>query len=116
MSTRDDFGWIESIDAESVVTARSDVSSVELDGEIVLYDDGLRRFHRLNPTAATVWQCLDGSVALRDIAIDIAEIYDLEVATLLPQVVALTRSLAREGLLWGPEGASVESPGAGVGH
>ena len=99
------------IDPSTLVVARSDVASVELDGEIVLYDDGRRRLHRLNPTASTLWQCLDGSATLGEIAADMAEAYDVELTEVLPEVLSLTRSFAAEGLLEGLDPASVtEAP------
>lgn len=109
MSTREGFDLVGSIDAETVVAARSDFASVELDGEIVLYDDGTHRLHRLNPTATTLWQCLDGSATLREIATDIAVVYEVEAATVLPQVVSLTEAFAGEGLLAAFKVTAVES-------
>lgn len=100
----EEFGQPQLLDADTVARARSDVACVELDGEIVLYDDGSRRFHRLSPTAATFWRCLDGSASLRDIAQDLADAYQVEVATVLPQIISLTRSFADEGLLEDPQG------------
>lgn len=92
-------GQAQFIDAETIARARSEVASVEIDGEIVLYDEGSRRLHRLNPTAAALWRCLDGSANLSDIALDLADVYEVEVTKVLPQIISLTRSLAAEGLL-----------------
>lgn len=87
------------IDPETIARARADVASVELDGEVVLYDDRSRRLHRLNPTAAALWRCLDGSVPLRQIAADIADVYKVGESVVLPQVITIAHSFARQGLL-----------------
>ena len=105
----DESARVESIDADTTATARSDVAGVELEGEIVLYDDGSHRLHRLNPTAATLWQCLDGSASLGEIATDIADVYQVDVTTVLPQIISLTQSFAAEGLLVGFEHPTDES-------
>lgn len=108
---------VGAIDAGTVATARTDVASVQLDGEIVLYDDSSHRLHRLNPTAATLWQCLDGSASLAEIGTDIAGVYSVPAATVIPQIVTLAQSFAEEGLLVGfekerdrPNGPESEDP------
>jgi hypothetical protein len=91
----------ECIGSDFVAIARSEVASVEVDGEIVLYDDATRRLHRLNPTASALWQCLDGTGTLADIAADIAEVYRTDVSAVLDQVIAVARQFGAEGLLVG---------------
>ncbi len=89
------------IGPDSVLSARTGLAAVEIDGEIVLYDDGERRLHRLNPTAATVWRCLDGRGRLADIAHDIAEVYRTPAEQVLADVVQTARHLAAQGLVGG---------------
>lgn len=98
---------------ESVPVARSDVAGVEVDGEMVLYDDSQRRLHRLNPTAALVWQCLDGSASLREIAGDVAEAFSSDPRTVLADIVAVAGQFAEEGLLEGTGPAAEEDSVAG---
>jgi len=98
---------------ESVPVARSDVAGVEVDGEMVLYDDSQRRLHRLNPTAALVWQCLDGSASLREIAGDVAEAFSSDPQTVLADIVAVAGQFAEEGLLEGTERDAEEDSAAG---
>lgn len=86
-----------------VATARADVVSVEIDQEVVLYDDLSHRLHRLNATGATVWTCLDGSGTLAEIATDIAEVYGADEAQVLLDVLEVAREFARQGLLTVPE-------------
>jgi hypothetical protein len=103
---------------ESVPVARRDVAGVEVDGEMVLYDDSQRRLHRLNPTAALVWQCLDGSASLREIAGDVAEVFSSDPRTVLRDIVALAGHFAEEGLLegTGPSAAEEDAVAGGVGQ
>lgn len=72
---------------------------MEIDGEIVLYDDLSGRLHRLNSSAAVLWRCLDGRGSLADIATEIAETYQADPAEVLNDVVRATLQLAGEGLL-----------------
>lgn len=99
------------IGPDSVLSARMDVASVEIDGEIVMYDDAGRRLHRLNPTAAILWRCLDGSGSLADIASDVAEVYATDVSTVLAELVGLARRFADEGLLLGFAPSAHRAPG-----
>ncbi len=88
-----------SIAEDSVLTARGDVDCVEVDGEFVLYDDVLGVLHRLNPTASALWQCLDGSGTLEEIAADMADIYAADPAQVLADVVGTARRFDEAGLL-----------------
>lgn len=90
------------IDSSSVPLARPDLAAVEVDDEIVLYDDTTGRLHRLNPGAATLWRCLDGTGTLADVARDIAEVYHADPEQVLADVVELSRQFAGEGLLADP--------------
>jgi hypothetical protein len=87
------------ITGDAVLRFRQDLASVDVDDEIVLYDDSVQRLHRLNPTAATLWRCLDGTGSLAEIAGDIADVYHADPAEVLADVVALARHFATEGLL-----------------
>lgn len=82
-----------------MATARPDVTQVEVDGEIVLYDDTTNVMHRLNPTAGQVWHCLDGSGSLAEIAADLAEVYAVDPQQVLTEVVATVRQFGSAGLL-----------------
>lgn len=87
------------IGPESKLTARTGLAEVEIDGEIVLYDDAERRLHRLNPPAATLWRCLDGSGSLAEIAHDIADVYGEAPDEVLATVVDTATQLRAEGLI-----------------
>jgi hypothetical protein len=100
----------EAIDADFVAVARSDVTSVELDGELVLYDDAARVMHRLNPTASMLWACLDGSGSLAEIAADVASAYGADVVQVCSDLVAASRHLGRMGLVVGVR-RSQDAPG-----
>jgi DNA/RNA-binding domain of Phe-tRNA-synthetase-like protein len=92
---------VDPVTEEFVAMARPDVAQIEVDGEIVLYDDRSKVMHRLSPTAGQVWRCLDGSGRLAEIAADIAEVYQADPAQVLDEVVATVRNLASAGLLVG---------------
>jgi hypothetical protein len=92
---------IDAIDAAFTATARGDVVAVDVDGEIVLYDDSRGVLHRLNPTASALWQCLDGSGTLGEIATDIADVFQVDGDRVLADVLMTARELARQGLLVG---------------
>ncbi len=116
---------IEAVTPGFVAIARPEVVSVEIDGEVILYDDSRKKLHRLNPTASALWQCLDGSGTLAEVARDIADVYHADPDQVLADVVETARLLGAQGLLVGvgdPSGeevvggdgdsAPLEDPGA----
>jgi hypothetical protein len=53
--------------------ARADVVFRSLSKDWVLYDPRSQLLHVLNPTAAIVWTCCDGSVTVEEIAAELSE-------------------------------------------
>jgi hypothetical protein len=90
-----------SITAAFTPSARPDVAHVEVDGEVVLYDDAAGVMHRLNPTASVLYACMDGTGTLAEIAGDLARAYGADTDVVLADVVAVTRDLGDKGLLLG---------------
>jgi hypothetical protein len=81
--------------------ARADVVFRSLSKEWVLYDPRSRLLHVLNPTAAIVWTCCDGSVTVEEIAAELSE--TIAEAPPLDQIVTDVRDalgrFSKEGLL-----------------
>ena len=83
----------------SVVRGKGDLAAVELDGELVLYDEHTASVHHLNPTASVVWQCLDGDASVAAIARDLSMAYSVEEAVVVQDVLDVVQQFARMGLL-----------------
>lgn len=97
----------ERIDRTFVPVARADVSIAERDGEMVLIDAVTGTVHVLNPTAAIVWQCLDGSGSIAQIVADISDVFERGVDEVTDNVLEVVRRFGRQGLL---EGVGVPDP------
>jgi hypothetical protein len=63
--------------------------------------------HHLNPSATVIWQLCDGSGSAQELALDIAEEYGLDPATIVGQVITVIAELDALGLV---EDARGESP------
>lgn len=87
---------------------RSDLTVVVLDGEAVVYDDVVEDVHHLNPSATAVFQLLDGSATLDELADDIVAVFGLDRAGAMAQVRGLIDELATAGLLEGTAPAEAE--------
>jgi hypothetical protein len=74
---------------------------VELDGEAVVLDEDANRIHLLNQTATLIWNCLDGEVDVRGLAVEIGEVLGLPFEQVLADTLAVVRNLGDEGLLDG---------------
>jgi hypothetical protein len=84
-----------------VAAGRHDLAQVEVDGELLVYDEKARTIHHLNGSASLLWDCLDGSGSLEDIAADIADVYGIDGGRVLEDIVEAARDLAAKGLLVG---------------
>lgn len=102
-ANRGDNAGSESIGPGYIGRIRPDLAYVEVDGEGVVYDDVLRKLHRLNRAAATLWLCLDGTGSLDEIARDVAAVYSADPAKVLSDMVRAAHQLAAQGLLVGHE-------------
>lgn len=80
---------------------RSGVASAEVDGEVVLYDEGTGRIHLLNASAALIWACCDGSVTLDELAGELGQATAADPHQVRADVMALVGRLGRLGLLAG---------------
>jgi hypothetical protein len=89
------------IDSTFVPHPRQGVTTVEIEGDAVIYDEELERSHLLNPTAALIWRLLDGRSRVSEVSADIAEVYAVDLDTVLTDVLALVQDLGRRGLLEG---------------
>jgi PqqD family protein of HPr-rel-A system len=80
---------------------RSGVIGRDVDGEGVLFDTDTAAMFVLNDTATLLWQCLDGTVTLAELAADVAETFGIDRTTAERDVLRLAQDLADRGLLGG---------------
>lgn len=79
-------------------TRRDDVTSVDLDGEVIVYADGA--LHKLDRIATLLWNAFDGVVTVGELAEDLATIYpDVSQAQILDDIVQCVEALRDQGLL-----------------
>ena len=78
---------------------RQKTISVEIDGEAIIYDELQEVAHLLSPTAAIVWELLDGRSRVEEVAVDLAEAFGAGAEEVLSDVLELVRELIRRGLL-----------------
>lgn len=78
---------------------REDLTVVELDGEIVIYDERGDDIHHLNPTASVVFSLCDGGSTVREMAREIAEAFGAPEDQVEREVRPLLREFRKAGLL-----------------
>lgn len=91
----------DDIDTAFVPVRTTDVSWVELDGESVLYDGAHETLHLLDPIGTTVWECFDGEADIATLSEELAAAYGADAEVVGRDVLALTRTLGRRGLVAG---------------
>jgi hypothetical protein len=100
----------EGIDEDFIAGQSTEVASVELDGEAVLYDESDGSIHVLNATATVLWSCFDGSTPLREIISDLAESFALPADQMRGDVLVLAKELGAKGLLAGVRRSAEAEP------
>lgn len=103
----------DDLDERFVPRGRTDVASVEIDGDVVLYDERTGNLHAMNPSAGVVWARCDGSASVGQLIDELGRDFPVERSVLAADVVSLVRHLARLGVLEGLSTTPPPPPGAG---
>jgi PqqD family protein of HPr-rel-A system len=85
---------------------RADLTVVELDGEAVIYDEASGELHHLNPSATLIFDLLDGTATMRELAGDVADAFGLPAEEVESQIRILVRRFRTLGLLNGATASS----------
>ena len=80
-------------------SVRDGLTTVELDGEAVVYDEANGELHHLNPAATVVLSLCDGTRTVEEIASAVSEAFDLSPDHVLPDVRAAVERFGQAGLL-----------------
>ena len=78
---------------------RSEVSCREVDDGFILYDPDEGKVHSLNPVAAFIWDSLDGTQSLAEIAGNLKEFPGVQGHDILADVRDTVETFDEEGLL-----------------
>ncbi len=85
----------------------AEVVTRRIGDEILLYNHRTHRTHLLNPSAAILWDSLDGRRSPDDLARILADTFDTSDTEIRSDIDTLLNRLARSGLiLWRPENVS----------
>lgn len=80
-------------------TVQPQVASIELDGELVLYDERDHRLHQLGGVGSVIWPFLDGRTSLDELVVDLAAAFEVPEAQVRADLTELLQALAAEGLV-----------------
>lgn len=89
------------IDGSFVPVVPSSVAAVSVDGEVIVLDRVTGTLRNLDRIAGLVWGCVDGSGTIDEIASDLSAEFGVEPGRARHDVIALMRTLGRDGLLEG---------------
>jgi len=78
---------------------KEDINQKRLDGETVLYDDGQQKVYSLNQVAAIIWELCDGQRSMREIAEEVAAVYEKDAREVADDVKGLIAEMAKMDLL-----------------
>jgi hypothetical protein len=84
---------------------------VLVDGEIVALDEE-GRGQLISSTAALLWQLLDGTASVDDLAADVADVFELDIAAARRDVEDFALEMVARGLVVPPGPVSGDGPGA----
>lgn len=91
----------EHITPDHAPRRREDVTSIDVEGEAVIYEPDHGGVHRLDRIATVLWSYLDGSVTVRELGEDVADVFEEQPSRVREDVLAYVRELGRQGLLQG---------------
>ena len=91
--------------------ARAEVLCREVDDGFIIYDPQGEKVHSLNPSAAYIWDCLDGRRSLAEIAEEMRGLPGSEGRDLLKDVREAVERFRQEGLLLPSDGGAAPRPG-----
>lgn len=88
-----------SFDDATMPAVRTDLSSAVIDGERVVYDPIRSEVHQLNPIGTIIWDFLDGSATVAELAADFADAFEVPTDQVRSDLLALLTSLEEHSLL-----------------
>jgi len=91
------------IGADFCPRIRPTALSVEIDGEVVIYDEERAAVHKLNPSASVIFSSLDGSTTVGQLSAELAEAFGLERDRMGHDVLVAVREFGAKNLLAGVE-------------
>ena len=77
----------------------ADVLELDMGDGIILYNHDSNLVHHLNPSAAVLWQLCDGDASVEQLALEVAEEYGLDRATVEREIAELIAELDALGLV-----------------
>ena len=89
----------------------SDLEFMEIDGEIVIYDELDDAIHHLNPTASMIWLSCDGTATIAELAGQFAAAAGLPHGQIEGDITSAVRELSRAGLMQVPKRRANVTPG-----
>jgi hypothetical protein len=89
------------ISAGKAPSRRCDLIVHQLDDELLLYDPPGERTHRLNATAAMIWQHCTGEHTLEDMAALLTRQFEVDMETALRDTRTVLQQLEHEHLVNG---------------
>lgn len=79
--------------AHKIPCKRQGLQVREIDGEVVILDPRTDQMHNLNPTAAFIFEAVDGARTAAAIALEVARCYEIDVALAEKDTLALLEQL-----------------------
>ena len=89
----------EPIDLNTAPAVKDAATWVEVDGEVVIYDEDTAAMHLLDPIATSVWLLLDGVTSLAQTCHELAARFGADEGVVRRDVLALVQSFAEQGLV-----------------
>lgn len=89
------------IDDAPAPAVRRDLTTVEVDGELVIFDALTSEIHQLDRLGALIWPFLDGEGTLGELVLDLAAAFEAPVEQVRGDVLSLLTVLTEHRLIDG---------------
>ena len=88
--------------SEYLPKVKEHLTSVEIEGEAVIYDEADGNLHHLNRTATMVFAMCDGTATVEEVSGDISEAYGVPLEQVIEEVTLLIERFVEANLLVNP--------------
>lgn len=88
-----------SVPQDYIPIKRAEILELDMGDGFIVYNHESNLVHHLNPSASIMWQLCDGDVTVGDLALEIAEEYQLDQERVRHEVAGLIGELDTLGLV-----------------
>ncbi|MDR3598918.1 MAG: lasso peptide biosynthesis PqqD family chaperone [Desulfosporosinus sp.] len=90
---------MEKITLQSVISAKKDIVTADMDGEVVMLSIESGKYYNLGNTGGVIWEVITDPITVEQVIDNLVDNYDVSRGQCEEEVLAFLRDAHQEGLL-----------------